>query len=77
MLMICGEPHKRNHTAAAVSHCEGVLGERLVSGGTSQVTEVAWADELDIAGRVPGDRDDRTNIEDPGDWHAVGTTQGP
>lgn len=53
MVMIGVDPHKRNHTAVAVSHGEDVLGRRLVRAGTSQVAElVAWADELDVAGRT-------------------------
>lgn len=47
MVMIGIDPHKRNHTAVAVSRCEDVLDTRLVHAGNAQVAElVAWADGL-------------------------------
>ena len=45
MVMIGIDPHKRNHTAVAVSRCEDVLDTRLVHAGNAQVAVlVAWAD---------------------------------
>jgi transposase len=53
MVMIGIDPHKRTHTAVAVSDHELVLSERLVHAGSGQVRElVAWADELDGEGRT-------------------------
>ena len=47
MVMTGIDPHKRNHTAVAVSRCEDVLDTRLVHAGNAQVAElVAWADGL-------------------------------
>ena len=44
MVMIGVDPHKRNHTAAAINRCEEVLWTRLVRAGARQVGElVAWA----------------------------------
>ena len=53
MVMIGIDPHKRNHTAVAVSRCEDVLGKRLVHAGGSQVAElIGWADGLDDVQRT-------------------------
>jgi NAD(P)-dependent dehydrogenase (short-subunit alcohol dehydrogenase family) len=53
MVMIGIDPHKRNHTAVAVSRSEDVLGQRLVHAGRTQVAElVAWADSLDDVQRT-------------------------
>ncbi len=54
MVMIGIDPHKRDHTAVAVSHCEDVLGTRLVHAGSAQVAElVAWAGGLDEPSSTP------------------------
>lgn len=48
MVMIGVDPHKRNHTAVAVSRCEEVLDRCLVRAGCRQVGELlAWADTLE------------------------------